>query len=183
VIACVTTALVVWTLARPRPVETVPHRLTLQMPTNFAWRTGTIAVSPDGTHIVFGGLESGRRSLYLRRIDQLEARPIRGTEDAIAPFFSPDGEWVGFFTGAGPGSGLLKKAAVRGGVPITICEARFPGEPHGSPTTQSSLAVPRQPAIRRSCEYRVLQVPPLLSLHPMEHTVSGNSAGRPPPRW
>jgi serine/threonine-protein kinase len=125
--ACAATGLAVWMLVRPRAVETVPHRLTLQMPTNFAWRTGTIAVSPDGTHIVFGGLEAGRRSLYLRRIDQLDAQPIRGTDDAIAPFFSPDGEWVGFFTGSGPGSGLLRKVSVNGGAPVTICEARFPG--------------------------------------------------------
>ncbi len=150
--ACAATGLAVWVILRPRAVETVPHRLTLQMPTNFAWRTGTIAVSPDGTHIVFGGLEAGRRSLYLRRIDQLDAQPIRGTEDAIAPFFSPDGEWVGFFTGSGPGSGVLRKVSVNGGAPVTICEARFPGGGtwlHDDTIVFSSAASTGLPSIMR----------------------------------
>jgi serine/threonine-protein kinase len=51
-------------------------------------------------------------------MDELEARPIPGTEGfALAPFFSPDGQWIGFATGAG-----LRKVPVGGGPPITIVE-------------------------------------------------------------
>ena len=55
-----------------------------------------VAVSPDGGTVVFVGGENGRRQLYRRRLDDLSATPIVGTEGATNPFFSPDGEWVGF---------------------------------------------------------------------------------------
>jgi serine/threonine-protein kinase len=55
-----------------------------------------IALSPDGRSLAYiGPSESGHR-LWLRRIDQLDATPIAGTEGASQPFFSPDGKRVGF---------------------------------------------------------------------------------------
>ena len=38
--------------------------------------------------------------LYVRRLDQLQATPLPGTDGALIPFFSPDGRWIGFFAGA-----------------------------------------------------------------------------------
>jgi serine/threonine-protein kinase len=58
--------------------------------------------------------------LFFRSIDTLEPQAIGGTDDAQAPFFSPDGQWVGFFA-----TGALKKVRVGGGVAVTICEAGF----------------------------------------------------------
>ena len=52
-------------------------------------------------------------------MDQLEPIPIPGTEGADNPFFSPDGQWVGFFAG-----GKLKKVPISGGAPLTLCEAQ-----------------------------------------------------------
>ena len=53
-----------------------------------------MAISPDGTRIVY----VANYQLYLRSMDQLEAVPIRGTnESPTEPFFSPDGQWVGYF--------------------------------------------------------------------------------------
>jgi Tol biopolymer transport system component len=52
-------------------------------------------------------------------MDGFASTAIPGTEGAFHPFFSPDGTWVGFFT-----STELKKASVRGGEPVTLCEAR-----------------------------------------------------------
>jgi serine/threonine-protein kinase len=50
----------------------------------------------------------------------METTPVRGTEGgARNPFFSPDGEWVGFFA-----QGQLKKVAVSGGAPVTLCDAQ-----------------------------------------------------------
>jgi len=78
----------------------------------------TIAISPQGTHIAFVSAVSGARpQLYVRRLDQLEAMPLPGTEDAVQPFFSPDGNWVGFFAGS-----TIKKVAITGGVPLTITD-------------------------------------------------------------
>jgi len=78
-----------------------------------------LALSPDGRSLVFVGTDSAARGtrLYLRTFDQVAPVPIPGTEDAIAPFFSPDGLWIGFATEADE---KLKKVSVAGGPPITL---------------------------------------------------------------
>jgi eukaryotic-like serine/threonine-protein kinase len=76
-----------------------------------------IAWSPDGHTLVFGGNRAGVEQLYVRRLDQLQATPLAGTEGAVAPFFSPDGAWVGFWAAC-----ALKKVALSGGPAVTICE-------------------------------------------------------------
>ncbi len=73
-------------------------------------------LSPDGRAIVYQG---GRR-LYLRRLDELDSAPLRGTEGGVAPFFSPDGEWVGFFTET-----KLQKVSIRTGAVEPIADVSF----------------------------------------------------------
>ena len=51
-------------------------------------------------------------------MDSFEIKALPGTEEASNPFFSPDGQWIGFFA-----AGKLMKVAVSGGTPLTICEA------------------------------------------------------------
>jgi hypothetical protein len=58
----------------------------------------------------------------LRALDNLEAKPIPSTEAATAPFFSPDGQWLGFFAG-----GKLKKISVTGRAAVTLANAPQPG--------------------------------------------------------
>jgi serine/threonine-protein kinase len=87
---------------------------------------GELAISPDGSVLVYVGVAGGKRLLYQRRLDQLDAQPIRGTDDAYNPFFSTDGEWVGFFTAGGSPAGRLKKIALRGGPPLTLAETTIP---------------------------------------------------------
>ena len=78
----------------------------------------TMAWSPDGRSIVFSGVQEKRQQLYLRALDQLSATPMAGTDGASSPFFSPDGQWVGFWS-----DGALKKTPVGGGGPPTpICD-------------------------------------------------------------
>jgi hypothetical protein len=60
----------------------------------------------------------GVPELYIRRLDGLRATPLAGTAGARDPFFSPDGQWIGFFAG-----GKLKKVAVTGGLPVTLADA------------------------------------------------------------
>jgi eukaryotic-like serine/threonine-protein kinase len=55
-----------------------------------------IALSPDGRMLVYSGPAEVGNRLWLRRLDQLEATPIAGTEGAASPFFSPDGQRIGF---------------------------------------------------------------------------------------
>ena len=76
------------------------------------------AISSDGMHIVF--VSQGR--LAIRHLDQSQTSLIPGTEGACYPFFSPNGQWVGFFA-----SGKLQKVAVAGGAPIPLCDAPSPG--------------------------------------------------------
>ena len=79
---------------------------------------GSVAVSPDGQRLAYVAIHEGVRRLFLREIDEFEAMVIAGTEDAFDPFFAPDGQWVGFFA-----EDKLKKVSVRGGPPVTLCDA------------------------------------------------------------
>jgi Tol biopolymer transport system component len=76
-----------------------------------------VLLSPDGTLLVFAALPTpeARPHLYVRRLDQLEASLLPGTEGARNPFFSPDGRWVGFVA-----EGKLKKVSVNGGGAVPI---------------------------------------------------------------
>src|ERR1700730_16214753 len=80
-----------------------------------------VALSPDGTRLAYVATQAGTQQLYLRAMDSLEARPIPGTEGAVDSFFSPDGQWVGFFAG-----GKLMKVSVSGGAALTLGDAAFP---------------------------------------------------------
>jgi serine/threonine-protein kinase len=79
-----------------------------------------IAMSPDGRSVVYVGPATTsrlNRQLWHRNLDELSARPIPGTEDALAPFFSPDGASIGFITGE-PGD--LRVVPIAGGPVRTI---------------------------------------------------------------
>ena len=97
-----------------------PMRFALSMPAAEAFAAGpggaNLAISPDGRHIAYH-VFSGSTSLYVRAIDQLNARLLAGAELAQNPFFSPDSEWIGFFD---PRGRALKKIPVAGGPAATI---------------------------------------------------------------
>jgi Tol biopolymer transport system component len=76
-----------------------------------------VAISPHGKLLVWVGATEEGTQLYLRSLGEDGAHPVAGTEGALAPFFSPDSEWIGFWA-----DGKLKKVATSGGVPQTICE-------------------------------------------------------------
>jgi serine/threonine-protein kinase len=77
----------------------------------------SMVFSKDGRSIVFSGERNGRVQLYLRHLDQTDAMPIAGTEGAINPFLSPDGQSVGFYA-----DGALKRVPLDGGPVIDICK-------------------------------------------------------------
>src|SRR5712664_2015671 len=77
-----------------------------------------VALSPDGTHLAYVATQGGTQQVYLRAMDSMEAKAIPGTEGGVTPFFSPDGQWVGFFA-----SGKLKKVSVSGGAALTLDDA------------------------------------------------------------
>jgi serine/threonine-protein kinase len=77
-----------------------------------------MAFSPDGNQLAYVAGRGGGQQLYLRSLDSLEAKPLAGTEGAFGPFFSPDGQWIGFFA-----EGNLKKVSVTGGAPVTLASS------------------------------------------------------------
>jgi eukaryotic-like serine/threonine-protein kinase len=77
-----------------------------------------LAISPDGSMLAFVGERDRVAQLYLRRFGQLHALPLV-TGPVSDPFFSPDGQWVGFFSIA---DGKLKKVSVAGGSAVPICD-------------------------------------------------------------
>jgi len=110
-------------LVRPSPSgPAVVSRLSIDVPADkpLFSRGGPncfLAISPDGTRLVYvGELDDGNTELYVRSMDDLEIKPIPGTRGAHNPFFSPDGQWVGFF---GPD---LRKVSLTGGEPLTLLE-------------------------------------------------------------
>ncbi len=77
-----------------------------------------LAFSPDGKRLAYVEQGSdGRRKIYIREMDEFKAKPLSGTEGAISPFFSPDGQWLGYVDHF---QRKLKKVAVKGGEPIIL---------------------------------------------------------------
>jgi Tol biopolymer transport system component len=87
-----------------------------------------LAISPDGQQVAYAARDVDGDRLYLRRRNELEASPIPGTEGAIGPFFSPDGQSIGF--GAG---GFLRAVPLAGGPTRTLgAAANLQGASWGS---------------------------------------------------
>jgi serine/threonine protein kinase len=107
----------------PQPLQ--PMRLRAEIGadtslyTNSATNSGSAALlSPDGTRLAFLASGADQKSrIYVRSLDQLQATVLSGTENARDPFFSPNGQWVGFFADS-----KLKKISVQGGAAVTLCD-------------------------------------------------------------
>ncbi|MHC4433292.1 MAG: protein kinase domain-containing protein [Planctomycetota bacterium] len=86
--------------------------------TTFGLRQPSFALSPDGTRLVYVAHIGGTTQLFERMMNQFEVRPIMGTEGASAPFFSPDGQSVGFFANE-----KLNRISLLGGEVVNICSS------------------------------------------------------------
>ena len=75
-----------------------------------------IAFAPDGRRIAFVVRHGDTTALAVREIASFESKLLPGSEGAALPFFSPDGEWLGFFA-----AGKLRKIPVSGGPAIILC--------------------------------------------------------------
>jgi serine/threonine-protein kinase len=115
IVGLVVAAFAWWQVASaPRPVTRLQVELTPRVPLSPLWGQAAV-LSSDGRYVVYPAGSPSERRLYLRRLDQLESSPIAGTENGVAPFFSPDGLWIGFFA-----NDALKKVALTGGAPLTL---------------------------------------------------------------
>ena len=76
-----------------------------------------LAISRNGDQIVYTGVVGQTTQLFLRDNSGMPPRPLTGTEGAHSPFFSPDGQWIGFFA-----ENKLKKIRLDGGPAIALCD-------------------------------------------------------------
>ena len=98
------------------PLETI--RFEIHGPEHTTLRQA-LSVSPDGRNVAYIAVGAdGKRAIWVRSFDSLTAQPVAGTEQANAPFWSPDSRQIAFLT-----SGKLQKVAVRGGPAQTLCDA------------------------------------------------------------
>ena len=119
VVATLVAVIATWNL-KPTEPQSVAARFYHELPDGQVFtrdQASLVAVSPDGSQIVY----VANQQLYLRNLEEMEARPIQGTdEDPANPFFSPGGDWVGYFSVSDL---QLKKIATIGGASVTLSDA------------------------------------------------------------
>ncbi|HUR97059.1 MAG TPA: hypothetical protein VMZ26_03210 [Pyrinomonadaceae bacterium] len=101
-------------------------------------------ISPDGRKVVFTLWSQGKSVLYLRNLDQVEVRPIAGTDKAYSPFWAPDSQSVAFFA-----DGKLRRVDTNGGGVQTICDVseQDTAATWGSTGTIVFLVAPQESAL------------------------------------
>ncbi len=123
-VACA--ALAVWALGRAATPAATPVRhwnlvlpdsapLDYFAPSLYGEGQPALAIARSGDRIAYIARRGRTSVLTYRRLDESTPQVLAGTEGASQPFFSPEGEWIGFFAG-----GALKKVAVAGGSPVVI---------------------------------------------------------------
>jgi len=105
-----------WYFTREPPAEARVMKFSILPPENTSF--DSVAVSPDGRWLAFTAAIGGKVQIWVRTLDETEAKAQPGTEGATLPFWSPDSRWVCFFA-----IGKLKKIEVSSGHAETICDA------------------------------------------------------------
>jgi serine/threonine-protein kinase len=98
--------------AAPAPLVRSVIKLLADTRANTFHSGSPLALSPDGTVLAYGGSDR----IFVRRLDQMEAVPLANTQNGQQPFFSPDGQHLGFLA-----DGYLRRIAVVGGPAVTLC--------------------------------------------------------------
>jgi hypothetical protein len=102
-----------------RPVVRPLMRLSVDLgPEAFADQRTVFAISPKGERIAFTARSpEGKQMLAVREFSEPRVNLLRGTEGATDPFFSPDGESLGYFANS-----KLNTVPVRGGAPAVLAD-------------------------------------------------------------
>jgi serine/threonine-protein kinase len=123
-LAAVATIVSAWSLTRGAPQRASdPLRFTIAIPQGeeLPMDSGLpppLAISRDGNQVAYVTRRSSGNRIYLRRREDVDGRPIAGTEGGSGPFFSPDGQWLGFAFG-----GFIRKVPIHGGTAQNIAAA------------------------------------------------------------
>jgi serine/threonine-protein kinase len=137
--ATVVSGITVWIL-KPTPVERSAEirRFAIggapTVPLAIAVNSRDLAVTPDGTRVVYFAGEGVNRQLHVRAFDEVDGIPIRRGERFFDPFVSPDSRWVGFIDES---DFTLKKIPIAGGplIPITSVGTEILGATWGPDET------------------------------------------------
>jgi serine/threonine protein kinase/Tol biopolymer transport system component len=122
ILTVVIAAVAVWNLRKSEPHRIM--RFSYDLPADQQFDINPMlghlsAVSPDGSQFAY----TTGKGLYLRSVDQLDARLILGADKAPrSPFFSPDGKWLGYWSQA---DGKLKKISISGAAPVSLCDVSW----------------------------------------------------------
>jgi serine/threonine-protein kinase len=116
-------AIAVWQLGTNTMPAPPPGRFSVSPAsgTSFDTRAPALAISRDGSRIAWSACDAGGCRIYLRPLQELQARAVDGTSGGRMPFFSPDGRWLGFFA-----DGRLKKTDLDGGGTSVLADAPEP---------------------------------------------------------
>jgi eukaryotic-like serine/threonine-protein kinase len=128
-----------WALRADDPLHTAVTTFGLDLPEGETFTNPgrhLVTLSPDGRRLVYSA--GGR--LNLRAMGQLDATTIRGTEGTgpsspRGPFFSPDGEWIGYWT-----LSQLNRISVNGGAAAVVTTINVP-QPMGAHWTEDGTIV------------------------------------------
>jgi serine/threonine-protein kinase len=115
ILTAIIVGVVVWSLRAPEPPKVM--RFDYDLPDDQQLiGDEPLSVSPDGKQFVYSTPEG----LYLRSIDELEAKLIPGSDDSPRwPVFSPDGKSIAYYSA---NDMKLKKIAIMGGAPTVLCD-------------------------------------------------------------
>ncbi|MGD8319382.1 MAG: protein kinase [Gemmatimonadota bacterium] len=106
----------------PRPVVRLEIGLPSTMLITNAGLGTNVAVSPDGSAVAYALPDStGTSRLYLRPLSESDAHVIAGTDGALQPCFSPDGQWIAYLVGT-----VVWKVQASGGAPVQVGDAGAP---------------------------------------------------------
>jgi serine/threonine-protein kinase len=141
-----------WMTWRPRPAAFPPAvlRYAMTLPDSVGYQEAdgsSISYAPGGSAFAY----LSRAGLLLRSADRVEPVPVTGGRKGTQPFFSPDGQWLGFLE-----DGQLKKVPLAGGAPVTIIDSvvgynfdwgaddtiRYHTAPPGRPNERVLMAIP-----------------------------------------
>jgi serine/threonine protein kinase len=119
ILTAITAGVAVWKFrpTEPKKVMRFEYELPEGQQLSLTMAGGyNLAVSPDGHQFVYGTKEG----FYLRSVEALDARLISGTDkDSTQPFFSPDGQWIGYWSSS---DRKLKKISISGGAAVVLCD-------------------------------------------------------------
>jgi len=119
--ALVTFGLTRWLMAPSVPAGARNAHVSVALPEGYELGSAHVrplAISRDGARLAFVGQQDGKNRIFVRALTESEAKPLAGTEGGDGPFFSPDGQWIGFFSGS-----KLRKITVSGAALQALADA------------------------------------------------------------